>query len=175
MNFHIDPELKYCLDCGEEYRAEIRTCADCGRELLSGTEVLEIRERERRRKAGRSMELGPDDDLVPVQKGPVIQIKELQVKLERHGIPALSTGDQGGCGKGCCGTDMTLFVRREDLRDVADLLQQDYVQTTGLLDHDLSNLEAVFNTAAEEATCPACGCTFSTSQAACPDCGLQFV
>ena len=44
----------------------------------------------------------------------------------------------------------------------------------GLNDHDVAMAGAVFDTTAETAVCPACGCSFPTSHNACPDCGLCF-
>ncbi len=106
MDFIIDPELKYCPQCRDEYRAEIVWC------------------------------------------------------------PA--------CGGGCCGADLVFRVRKDDAPDVMVLLDREHVQSTCLADYDTSYVDAVFNADAEETTCPACGCRFSTQQAICPDCGLCF-
>jgi hypothetical protein len=174
MDLIIDPDLKYCPRCHGEYRAEITTCADCNLELLTGTQMLEMEEQRKKKRAARSMELHPDDEMVNVRKGPVIQMKELQILLEREGIPSLTIKDEGNCGRGCCGTDLILRVRMSDIHDVFAVLEEEHVRSTGLEDHDTSNVDAVFDTAAGQATCPACGCTFSTTQPTCPDCGLCF-
>ena len=120
------------------------------------------------------MTINPDDELIDIRKGPVIDIKQLQDQLEREGIPSIAVGDSQSCGKGCCGTDVILKVRMEDARDVAELLSREHIRSTGLSDYDTSYANEVLNTAADEATCPACGCRFSTREAACPDCGLCF-
>ncbi len=174
MNTIIDPELKYCPRCNDEYRAEITTCATCEIELLTGTQMLELEKQKQQKKANRSMELSPDDEMVNIRKGPVIQMKELQILLEREGIPSLAVADEGGCGQGCCGTDLLLQVRMSDVQDVLAILAREHVRSTALEDHDTTYAGAVFNTAAENATCPACGCSFPTTQAECPDCGLCF-
>jgi len=85
MDFIIDPELKYCPQCRDEYRAEIVLCAACGVELLSGRQFLEIEERKKSRSAGRAMEISPDDELVDIRSGPVLDIKQLQFFLKARG------------------------------------------------------------------------------------------
>jgi len=174
MNLEIDPDLKYCPQCRDEYRAEIERCATCGVELLSGRRMLEMEERQKARMASRSMTISPDDELVDIRKGTVIDIKQLQSLLEKEGIPALAVGDPASCGGGCCGTGLILRVRMEDARDAAEVLSREYFQSTRLADHDISYANEVLNTAALEATCPACGCRFSTRESVCPDCGLCF-
>jgi len=174
MNLIIDPELKYCPSCNDEYRAEITTCAACDVELLTGSQLLELEDQKQQRKEGRNMELSPDDEMVNIRKGPVMEMKELQIVLEREGIPSLAVQEGGGCGQGCCGTNLLVQVRMSDVQDVLAILEQDHVRSTGLQYHDTTHAGAVFNTAAENATCPACGCSFATTQAECPDCGLCF-
>jgi len=174
MDLIIEDDLKYCPRCQEEYRAEAETCADCGGTLLTGRAFKEELAAREAARAGRSMEITPDDELVDVRRGPVIQIKSYQSLLAEHRIPALAVGESGGCAKGCCGTDLLLRVRRDDLEDVLAILAEEHVRTTGLLDHDLSTAGAVFNTQAEQVTCPACGCTFPPTTSTCPDCGLCF-
>jgi hypothetical protein len=112
--------------------------------------------------------------MVNIRKGPVIQMKELQIMLEREGIPSLAVSDEGGCSQGCCGTDLLLQVRMSDVQDVLAILAREHERSTALKDHDTTYAGAVFNTAAENATCPACGCSFPTTQSTCPDCGLCF-
>ena len=174
MKLIIDPDLKYCPGCNDEYRAEITTCAECNLELLTGEQMEKLVQQKEQKKSARSMELSPDDEMVTIRKGPVLQMKELQIVLEREGIPSLTIKDDGSCGKGCCGTELLLQVRMDDIQDVFAILEQEHVRSTGLEDHDTSNAGAVFNTAAEKATCPACGCSFPTTQSCCPDCGLCF-
>ena len=174
MNLIIDPDLKYCPSCLDEYRAEITTCASCTIELLTGTQMQELEAQKQQKKASRNLQLSPDDEMVNIRKGPVMQMKELQVMLERQGIPSLAVKDNSGCGQGCCGTDLIVQVRMSEAQEVLAILEKDHVRSTALKDHDTTNAGAVFNTAAENATCPACGCSFPTTQAECPDCGLCF-
>jgi len=173
MNKYIDPNLKYCFQCKEEYRPEITHCADCGAELLTGKEIQASLEQEKELKAKRDMNISSEDDLMDVRKGPVRDIKQLQALLKAHLIPSLIIKDNT-CGKGCCGTDIILQVRTLDIQEVINVFAQEHESSTGLSDYDTSNAHAVFNTSAVETTCPACGFSFSTQSTICPDCGLFF-
>jgi hypothetical protein len=170
MRRTIEPDLNYCPQCHDEYRAEIIRCAACAVELIPGSVLL----RAEKTKADRSLPLRPDDDLVAVSKGAVLQMQQLQALLKREGIPSRSVNEDGGCGQGCCGPSLTVQVRKADLKDVEAILAQDYLRSTGLCARDLSAAGTVFDAAANSALCPACGCRFSTAQSACPDCGLCF-
>jgi hypothetical protein len=174
MKFRIEPELKYCPECNDEYRADIVECASCAVELLSGSQLLAMEEQKKSGRSTRPMEIQPGDELVDIRKGAVLEIKQAQALLQRKGFPSLVTGDSQSCGKGCCGTEVLLRVRRSDAEDILAIFQQEYASSTVLHEHDTSHVDAVFNPAAEEATCPACGCSFATQNRACPDCGLQF-
>ncbi len=174
MELRIEDELKYCPGCRDEYRAEIETCAACNLQLLTGTAMRALLEEKQQGRAGRSTEISPDDELVDIRKGPVMQMKELQQVLAAQSLPSLTVKEASGCGKGCCGTDLVLRVRMADIQDVMAILEEEHIRSTGLSDHDTSHAGAVFNTHAEQATCPACGCTFPTTTPTCPDCGLCF-
>ncbi|PID72369.1 MAG: hypothetical protein CSB34_02440 [Desulfobulbus propionicus] len=69
---------------------------------------------------------------------------------------------------------MLLQVREADIQEVMAVLEQEYMESTSLVDHDITNAGAVFDTNAAQATCPACGYQFSTDTLTCPDCGLCF-
>jgi hypothetical protein len=174
MNKNIDPDLNYCPHCNDEYRAEISTCAACGIDLLSGDQMLALfTDRNRPQTTSRSLEIHPEESVLTVRKGPVLQIKELQAYLLRGGIPSLAL-KENGAACGCRGVELLLQVRENDLPAVMTALEQEYRHSTRLSDHDTRFAGAVYNVEAAEATCPACGCQFSTSLTACPDCGLCF-
>jgi hypothetical protein len=171
----IEPDLKYCPQCADEYRAEIQTCATCGLELLTGVQMQARLEASQQKKAPRSLEIFPDEPMTAIRKGPVLQMKQLQSYLLQHGIPSLAAKEiPENCNKGCRGSELILQVRTSDLREVVTALEQEYRQTTGLSDHDTSLANAVYNVQASEATCPACGFRFPTRSTTCPDCGLCF-
>ncbi|MCW5200967.1 hypothetical protein VU07_04100, partial [Desulfobulbus sp. F4] len=59
MQRTIEPELKYCPKCGDEYRAEIIACAACAVSLISGREVIELRRQEERKLVDRRRPIRP--------------------------------------------------------------------------------------------------------------------
>jgi len=170
----IDPELKYCPRCDDEYRSEIEQCAVCEVPLITGTERMAMEAARQQRLAGRTGELSLDDDLVTVHRGTLHDIKQLEVLLEKEKIGVLPVGDDKSCGKGCCPSYFDLKVRREDAREAVQIIEEVFRKNTGLDGYDLSHSESVFNPYASEAVCPACGAKFSTSITTCPDCGLCF-
>lgn len=174
MKLRIDDELKYCPECHDEYRAEIETCAACSVQLVTGVELKAFFKQKQQRQDDRSMEISPDQELVDIRKGPVMQIKHYQKLLASENLPSLVVQEGSGCGKGCCGTDVVLRVRLSDIQDVMAVLEEEHVRTTGLSEHDTANSGAVFNTRAEQTTCPACGFVFPPTTKTCPDCGLCF-
>jgi len=175
MKFRIEPEFQYCPQCNDEYRAGIEECASCGVQLISGSQMLEVMERKNNRRAGRSAQITPDDQVVDILKGAVLNVKQLQARLAREGFQSIVAGDSKSCGKGCCGGgEVSLQVRTEDVQDIMEYMAREHIQTTGLADHDTSYADAVFDPSAMNTTCPACGCSFSPQDRTCPDCGLCF-
>lgn len=96
----IDPEMRYCPVCGDEFRADIADCAICNVALISGAEKL----RQARQKAqafhGRSMEISASDPRVAIRGGKLRDLKPYQLLLARERIPSLITGEAGDCRKG---------------------------------------------------------------------------
>ena len=171
---YTDPDLKYCPKCDEEYRAEMATCATCNVELIGGQERIAQEEAVKQKKDARSMNISNDDELANIRKGSLHDMKQLQTLLAGENIPSLLAGEGGSCGKGCCGTDLYLQIKVSDGEDAMRVLADDFKEKTALDSHDLSTAHAVFDTGAENSTCPACGFSFSTSSSTCPDCGLCF-
>ncbi|WP_417912024.1 hypothetical protein [Candidatus Electronema sp. TJ] len=170
-NHAVDPECNYCLQCGGEYRAEVRRCADCTADLISGREIIERQQQERQ--PADCCPIRPDDDLVSIQSGPLLQMQMVQVLLKRKGIPSLAAGESSGtCG--CGGPNLVIQVRRADAKEAQAVLVREHLRSTGLSEQELAVAGAVFDAAADSTLCPACGCHFSTSLNTCPDCGLCF-
>ncbi len=168
----IDPDLKYCPQCGEEYLAEMQTCADCGLSLELGRNLLAAAATEKPTGLP-PLTIEAGEAVVSIRKGPVQQIKELQRYLNNHGLAArMFKEDSAGCG--CRGPEVILQVREQELPQVRAVLAEEYWQSTGLDDHDTRFADAIFDDQADEALCPACGYRFSTRETTCPDCGLCF-
>ncbi|MFW2367846.1 MAG: hypothetical protein ACN4GW_15630 [Desulforhopalus sp.] len=170
----VDTTMNYCPRCGDEYRADIASCASCNVPLISGEEKLSQVLDQKEIRADRSMELSPDDELLTIRKGSVNDIKSLQKMLAADRIPSLIAGDENSCRKGCCGPELYLQVRKEDMDAVTQILTRDFISSTALDDYDLRNADAVFDQQADTTLCPACGCSFSPTIGACPECGLCF-
>jgi uncharacterized protein (UPF0212 family) len=170
----IDPDLKYCPKCNDEYRAEIVQCASCGIDLLSGAELLDAQSKQNAHRNNRLGALTADDEVVSIHQGSGSELTVFEKLLQQENIGAMIVDKSQGCGKGCCGTTLDLMVRKEDAQDAYHLVQASLDQTRALDDHDLSCCDTVVNMDAGEAICPACGFTFQTSTSTCPDCGLCF-
>jgi rubrerythrin len=172
---HRDPELKYCPVCDEEYRADIKMCVECAVTLILGQEKIAAEVVVKQKKVARSMELSVDDDLVNIRKGSLLEMKNLQQILAKEHVPALIAGEKkSNCGKGCCGTELFLQIRREDGELAMEVLAREFKRTTALDHHDLTHIQSVYDQGTGETVCPACGFRFSTSSSTCPDCGLCF-
>lgn len=170
----IDSEMNYCPSCGDEYRAGIDECIICDVTLISGALKLEQLLQKKEVLADRSMDFSSADELVSIQKGPLKDIKTLQKLLAAERIPAMIVGDEDSCKKGCCGPELYLQIKKEDMVAATEVLTRDFIKNTALESHDLKNAHAVFDQLATETVCPACGCKFSPTVGACPECGLCF-
>lgn len=170
----IDIEMNYCPSCGDEYRIDISNCVACDIPLISGQEKLSRVMKAREALGERSMEILPEDEMVSIRKGPLKDMKTLQKLLGQERIPAILAGDEEGCAKGCCGPELYLQIKKEDIPMATEVLSREFIKSTALDSHDLSNAAAVFNPLDAETVCPACGCRFSPTVGACPDCGLCF-
>ena len=170
----IDPDLKYCPECNDEYRAEIEKCAVCCVDLITGLQKIAMEEERQKILEGRSTDLSPDDDLVAIRRGSLADMRHLSDLLNGENIGTLLAGDDNTCGQGCCPSVYNLLVKREDGMDALHIVEEEHKRATGLAQHEGVNGDAVFNPHANEAQCPACGHLFPTTQTKCPDCGLSF-
>ena len=176
----IEPDLKYCPKCNDEYRADIEKCAACGIDLITGKQKIEMEEARRKKLENRVSELSPDDDLIRVRRGPLSEMRYLSNLIYNERIATLLVGDMRSCAKDRFGntlatpTTYDLLVRREEVMEALHIIEEEHRKTTGLEQHDQDHADAVFNPEAGVACCPACGCTFETTGTTCPDCGLSF-
>ena len=176
----IEPDLKYCPQCNDEYRAEIEKCAICRVDLITGAHKVEMEEARRRKLENRVSDISPDDDLVRIRRGTLPEMRHLAHLLDNERIGVLLVGDMSTCGKDRFGNTLStpttydLMVKKEDGLEAQHIIDEEHRRTTGLEQFDQSKADSVFNPAAEQACCPACGHAFSTSETACPDCGLNI-
>lgn len=170
----IDPEMNYCPDCEVEFRGDIVKCPTCDVALMTGVEKIDRKIAEDTSSNLRSMDISAGDELVSIRKGPLKDVKALQRILAAERIPSILAGDEGSCGKGCCGPEMILQIRSEDMAAAEGVLVRDFVKSTAVNIEDLKHADVIFDERATETVCPACGCTFSPTVGACPECGLCF-
>jgi len=169
----IDPEMKYCPKCRDEYMPHAQNCAACQIVLITGSELQQMEEQRNQRLAQRGGEITPEDDIVTIHRAVLAEIKVLEALLANERIAVLVTGEKS-CGKGCCPTSFDLNVRREDALEALQIIEREFERTTGINGHDRSTAEAVFNPSAMLVQCPACGTAFNPATPECPECGLCF-
>lgn len=182
MTLDIDPEMRYCIKCNDEYMPQITTCGVCGMALLTGTEMLNRHQATHQQKAGRKGALTPTDEIVTIFKAPLADIKRIEQQLKRENIGTLVLGDKPSCGKGCCGGggELELRVRREDAMAAMAVIEDDFKRQTASHEMQSAVADYVVHLEGDENCCPACGCTFSMASQrggqglTCPDCGLCF-
>ncbi len=172
MTAQFEADCMYCPQCGDEYRPEIRRCASCGVALVAGREMLRAAAT-----APVYREIEPHEKLRTVQRGPILQMRQLQDCLRTAGLASLLAPCKDGCRSGCRGAEAELQVRVSELELVETALEREYRQSTALSGHDAETglSGALFAMEVKQAACPACGCLFSTDAPLCPDCGLRFV
>lgn len=91
--YNIDTDCNYCPKCEEEYRAEIKTCASCSVPLMPGSEKLAILRRQETDVHSDFQEITADDELVTLQTGKLLDLKELQQLLKKAHIPSMLAGE----------------------------------------------------------------------------------
>lgn len=170
----IDVEMMYCPKCRDEYRPTLAECPACGTVLITGEERLEQVTARKNELDSRNMSIDADDSVATIRKGSVVELKSLQKALAAEGIPSLLVNESEQCGRGCCAPEISLQIRETDFDGAADIMSREFIRSTALDTHDLSNAAAVIDVQAAQTTCPACGCRFSPTVGACPDCGLCF-
>lgn len=171
----IDPELKYCPSCGDEYRADIERCTPCQVDLISGVQKIALLGQTARNLASRSMDITADDKLVTLRNGQIKDIKYFQKILAEQRIPSVIGGEADACRKGCRGgPELSLQIRESDIEDAMRVLANDFKNSTALDSHDLSHVQAAFDPRAKTTACPACGLQFAPTTTTCPECGLCF-
>lgn len=168
----IDPDLMYCPDCGDEYRAEILQCAACSTDLIQGSVVLEKRSA-KKDNSGKNAEITAGDTLITVQAGSLLDMKKLKRMFDQESIPSLLASENPS-GGGCCGPKVMLQVRSQDVEEALAIIATEHAVTTALHSDELIAASAVYDASAAMVRCPACGHSFTPDGPDCPECGLCF-
>ena len=168
--------MKCCPECGAEFRPEFSTCALCDVDLVltetpeSNNSVADEKRKER------DMHISPEDELVSMRQGSLLEMKTVQHLLKKENIGSLLVEDRGNCGPGCSNSKVfELKVKKEYAGDAQQILIDEFRRSTSFDSHEFEgDAEAVFDQRMSEARCPACGSTFITDDRTCPECGLCF-
>lgn len=176
----VDPQMRYCLSCNDEYIPEMSRCAVCGAVLISGVDLLAQRQSGGGSKF-RKGALTVEDDIVTIFKASLADVRRIEQQFARENIGTLIWGDKPSCGKGCCGGgEIELRIRREDAMAAMAIIEADFTRQTASHGTHAAVADYGFNSEGDSNCCPACGCTFSMSGVideqllTCPDCGLCF-
>lgn len=102
------------------------------------------------------------------------EAKRLRAALMERGVEVWLVSNPATCSTGKCGSKVELRVLAESLPELKAFLASERERSLEGLGADPRLLEQVYDASAEQATCPACGTTFSTQKQECPDCGLGF-
>ncbi len=180
MTLEIDPEMRYCVKCKDEYMPEMTNCGVCGLPLVSGSEMRQQQQTSRQQAKNRKGALTPEDEIITIFKAALSDCKRIERQLQQENIGTLIFGEKssGGCGKGCCGSgEMEVKVRREDAQAALAIVEEDFKRQTASHDGHSAVADYVVDPESSENVCPACGTPFSPSAGqplTCPDCGLCF-
>lgn len=96
--YGIDTDCSYCPKCEEEYRAEIESCPACSIPLTPGAEKLALLRQQATAAASYSMEISAADELVALQTGKLMNLKQLQQILGKKHIPSILAGGDSSKG-----------------------------------------------------------------------------
>lgn len=102
---------------------------------------------------------------------PLQDAKDLQDQLLKKGVEIVLNHNDQTCKRGCTITVEVLGFEK-DLPTISEIYTKNFQKLTEGHNVNWEQMNAVFDPNQAEATCPACGFTFSTAKTECPDCGL---
>lgn len=97
--------------------------------------------------------------------------KRIERVMSKENVTIFLDHNERTCTRGCSVTVEVKFYEK-DLEKIRAYLQDEFRKQVEGLDINFEALNSVYDPAMKEATCPACGAIFSTSEKECPDCGL---
>lgn len=101
------------------------------------------------------------------------EAQSLKRKLEAHEIEVVLIHNQQTCGGGCS-VKLEIWSNSGDADAIGRILATERSAELASMGYDLKLAGEVFDASRAEATCPACGTSFSTGRNDCPECGLCF-
>lgn len=103
------------------------------------------------------------------------EAKRIRSALLTKGVDLEFMHNPETCSSGSCKTSVEVYVDPGQAEVVLEFLRAERANLLEGLGEMIKHAGEVFDTAKDQATCPACGTSFSTSAKECPDCGLVFV
>lgn len=110
-------------------------------------------------------------DLVKIAVMGLNEAKDFQKKLKERSIDLVLNHDESSCTRGCAVT-VEVHAKESDIPQIQEVYSENYMKSLDGLSFDSKIVNSVYDTSKGEATCPACGFNFSTTNTECPDCGL---
>jgi ribosomal protein L40E len=101
------------------------------------------------------------------------EAKNHQLKLKPFGVSLSFKVNSKTCTTGCKVT-VEVWANEADSAVIKNHFEQDYLKNIKGHMPNMENLSQVFDPAASEAICQACGAKFSPTVNECPDCGLMY-
>lgn len=101
------------------------------------------------------------------------EAKNLQRICQPHGVEIILNHNEATCRRGCS-TTVEVHAKETDIEAIQKIYAQYNSKHLKGLDFDVEQINSVYDPEKDKATCPACGCEFSTGNKECPDCGLAF-
>jgi hypothetical protein len=101
------------------------------------------------------------------------EAKNHQLKLRHMGIDLTLKTNGKTCTTGCKVT-VEVWGEASDAPALQKHFQEDYFKHVRGHEPNLDHMSQVFDPAASEVICQACGAKFSPSEQECPDCGLVY-
>ncbi len=114
-----------------------------------------------------------NDDLILIGVAPLNEAKRIQNILLENNIVIDFKYQDSTCKRGCTVT-VELWANKNNLEEIHTFFSKERERLFDGLNFNPEVASSVFDTSSENATCPACGTSFSTKQNECPDCGLVF-
>lgn len=101
------------------------------------------------------------------------EAKNHQYRMKQKGVELMLKTNAQTCTTGCKVT-VEVWGMEKDKEALVEHFQSDYLKHVKGHVPNIEHISAVFDPAAPEVTCQACGMKFSPTANECPDCGLVY-
>ena len=115
-----------------------------------------------------------ESDEVLLGSSDVVEANRLKSRLAEREIGVRIVHNPQTCATGSCRITVEVWAKRADLGRIEEHFRETRAKLLDGLEFDPEVVNQTFDTAKDEAICPACGTKFATNLRECPDCGLGF-